>query len=262
MSLRLTVLGGAAAWPNPGQGCSSYLIESDAAAVLLDCGPNTLSTLREHIDYHSVTAVVLSHWHSDHVLDLIPYRYGLIYGPGSLDAPIPLWVPRDVEQRLHELAAALSDPEDDPTAFWASTFAIREFGDASLIRLGDLTISMHWSQHYVPCYAMRVELESSGHVIAYSADAGAIEPLIEMMRHADLAIIEATLDDHGDTQPSERGHLTPEDAGRLARLAGVKSLFLTHLWSERDPASVITRAQSEYDGPVTVAERGLSIDVN
>lgn len=261
MNMRVTVLGGAAAWPNPGQGCSSYLVESESAAVLLDCGPNTLSTLREHIDYHSVTGVVLSHWHSDHVLDLIPYRYGLIYGPGHLDAPIPLWVPRGVEQRLYQLAAALTDGEDDPVAFWASTFAIHEYDEDSQIRLGDLTISMQRSQHYVPCYAMRVEHQSSGQVVAYSADAGSIEPLIGLMHHADVAIIEATLDDYGNIPLAERGHLTPEDAGRLARLADVKSLILTHLWTERDAASVMIRAQSEYDGPLTVAKRGLSIEV-
>lgn len=261
MTLRVTVLGGAAAWPNPDQGCSSYLVESDAATVLLDCGPNTLATLREKIDYHTVSGVVLSHWHSDHVLDLIPYRYGLVYGPGTLDAPIPLWVPRGVEQRLHALAASLIDPGDDPASFWASAFAINEYDGATLIRIGDLTISLHWSQHYVPCYAMRVEQQSTGAVLAYSADAGSIEPLVELVRNAHLAIIEATLDDYGDTPPAERGHLTPESAGQLARLGGAKSLMLTHLWAERDPETVMARSLTEFRGPTMIAERGMTVDV-
>lgn len=261
MSPTLTVLGGAAAWPNPAQGCSSYLIEADDTALLLDCGPDTLSTLRTHIDYHHVDAVVLSHWHSDHILDIVPYRYGLVYGPGTLEAPIPLWIPPGITGRLEALAASLIDPEDDPREFWTSVFDLREYGPESRITVGQLEARFGWTQHYVPCLATRIEHRNSGRVVAYSADAGLVEPLVDLFQNADLAIVEATLDDHGDTPRESRGHLTPEDAGRLARMAGVGTLLVTHLWSERDPATVIERVNTEFDGPVIVATEGMTIDV-
>lgn len=261
MKPRVTVLGGAAAWPNPGQGCSSYLVEAGDCAVLLDCGPDTLSTLRATVDYHTIDAAILSHWHSDHVLDIVPYRYGLVYGPGSTAAPIPLWVPPGIGGRLEELAASLIDPEDDPSAFWTDAFDVSEYDARSTLTIGQFRITFGWTQHYVPCLAARVEHLRSGRVIAYSADAGTVEPLVDLFRGADLAIVEGTLEDHGDTPLENRGHLTPEDAGRLARLSEARSLLVTHLWSERDPATVIQRAGAEFDGPVVAASPGMTIDV-
>lgn len=261
MTMRLTVLGGAAAWPNPGQGCSSYLIEANDTTLVLDCGPDTLSTLRARVDYHDVDALIVSHWHSDHVLDLVPYRYGLVYGPGVAGNPVALWVPPTISRRLDALAASLIDPEDDPRAFWSGAFDVREYDPDAALTIGQFDISFTQTQHYVPCYAARVVDKRSGSVVAYSADTGSIEPLVELFRGADVAIVEATLDDHGDTPAQERGHLTPTDAGRLARIAGAKTLLVTHLWSERDPAVVISQASAEFDGPVITAEVGMTIDV-
>lgn len=260
MSLRLTVLGGAAAWPNPGQGCSSYLIEADSAKLLIDCGPDTLSTLRAHVDYHDVNDIILSHWHADHVLDIVPYRYGLIYGPGSRSTPIRLWVPPGVGRRLEQLASALIAPDDDPRAFWSSAFDIREYNPDATLSIDSFDVSFLATQHYVYCCAVRVEHRTSGHVICYSADTGLVEPLVDLFRDASLGVIEATLDDHGTTPPQERGHLTPEDAGRLARMANIRRLLVTHLWSERDPTSVVARAATEFGGPVIAAEAGLVLD--
>lgn len=261
MTLRVTVLGGAAAWPNPGQGCSSYLVDAGETAILLDCGPDTLATLRARIDYHRLDAVVLSHWHSDHVLDMVPYRYGLVYGPGTSERRIPLWVPTGVSARLDGLSAALTEPEDDPRAFWDDVFDRHEYDAATTVTVGSLRIDFDWTQHYVPCLASRVTDHTTGRSLAYSADAGLVEPLVDFFRGVDLAIIEGTLEGYGDTPPNERGHLTPEDAGRLAQLAGAAALLVTHLWSERDPETVRQRAASEFDGRVMVARPGMTIDV-
>ena len=56
MSIELTCLGGAAAWPNPGQGCSSYLVRSGETTILLDAGSDTFMELRKHADYRELDA--------------------------------------------------------------------------------------------------------------------------------------------------------------------------------------------------------------
>jgi len=257
VSLRLTVLGGAAAWPNPDQGCSSYLVESAATSLLLDCGPNTIMALRERIDYHDLDAVVISHWHSDHILDLIPYRYGLTYGPGDVPAPIPLWLPTGGPERLAGIAAAISGSDEDPSVFWNRVFDLREYEPDDVLEIGDLRVSFAVTQHPLPCRAIRVD-HRSGASIAYSADTGAIEPLVELFRGVDVALVEATLDEYGPKPPT---HLTPEDAGRLAEVANAGRLILTHLWSERPANRVIARARTAYAGPTQVATRGLIVDV-
>jgi ribonuclease BN (tRNA processing enzyme) len=259
MSLRLTVLGGAAAWPNPGQGCSSYLVRSDNASVLLDCGPDTLHELRRHADYTAIDAVVLSHCHSDHILDLVPYRYGLIYGPTRPARTIPLWIPPGGTRVLRDLATALGQLGEDVETFWSAAFELREYDPLGALTIGDVKFSFASTQHFVPCFAMRVE--AGGRALCYSSDTGAIAPLVELARSADLLIAEATLVEQPNGPVASRGHLTPAEAGELARQAGVARLLLTHLWNERPLDDVLREATTAYSGPVEVATPGLHVDV-
>jgi ribonuclease BN (tRNA processing enzyme) len=107
---------------------------------------------------------------------------------------------------------------------------------------------------------MRFESER-GKSIGYSADTGAIDTLVPLLSGCDVAIAEATLDSYGDTPPEQRGHLTPEDAGRLATLAGVKRLVLTHLWQEQPDLSVVPRARKKFAGEILIATPGMTVDV-
>jgi ribonuclease BN (tRNA processing enzyme) len=79
--MRLTVLGKSPSWQDAGGACSGYLLEEDGTFILLDCGNGVFGKLREHIDYVDVDAVVISHLHADHFLDLVPYSYALTYAP-------------------------------------------------------------------------------------------------------------------------------------------------------------------------------------
>ena len=89
--MRLTVLGKSPSWQDAGGACSGYLLEEHGTAVLLDCGNGVFGKLREHIDYVDVDAVVISHLHADHFLDLIPFSYALTYAPRQQPVPVPPW---------------------------------------------------------------------------------------------------------------------------------------------------------------------------
>jgi ribonuclease BN (tRNA processing enzyme) len=259
MSVRLTALGGAAAWPNQGQGCSAYLVRAGDTSVLLDCGPDTLHVLRSETDFTNLSGIVISHFHADHILDLVPFRYGLLYGRFDVERPIPLWLPPGGHDFLAGVARALGAPNEDPAAFWTGAFDIHEFEPGTDFTIADLTISTTPTQHFIDCYAIRVTA-SSGKVIAYTADTGTIEPLVSFAANADLLISEATLRDHGDVPLEDRGHITPQEAAELASLANVRALLVTHLWSERPDDEVLDAAR-RYDGPIKIAKPGLTIDV-
>ena len=77
-ALKITVLGKSPAWQDAGGACSGYLVESESTTVLLDCGGGVFAKLRQHVDYTEVDAVVISHVHADHFIDLVPYSYGLL----------------------------------------------------------------------------------------------------------------------------------------------------------------------------------------
>src|SRR5918995_3938424 len=89
--MRLTVLGKSPAWQDVGGACSGYLVEMDDYAVVIDCGNGVFGKLREHIDYIDVNAVVVSHLHADHFLDLVPYSYALTYAPRQQPVPVDRW---------------------------------------------------------------------------------------------------------------------------------------------------------------------------
>src|SRR5262245_21691187 len=93
--VRLTVLGGSAASPNAGAGCSGYLVEEGETRLWIDPGPGTLAELRSHTDYRSLSAVLISHMHLDHVLDLLALRHALAYNPVPAPGPVPVWLPPD-----------------------------------------------------------------------------------------------------------------------------------------------------------------------
>ena len=77
--MRITVLGKSPAWQDAGGACSGYLVEEDDGCVLLECGNGVFSKLRATRDYLDVDAVVISHMHADHFLDLVPFAYALTY---------------------------------------------------------------------------------------------------------------------------------------------------------------------------------------
>ena len=59
--------------------------------MLVDCGNGVFGKLRQHIDYVDVDAVVISHLHADHFLDLVPYSYALTYAPRQQPVPVHRW---------------------------------------------------------------------------------------------------------------------------------------------------------------------------
>ncbi len=259
MSIELTCLGGAAAWPNPGQGCSSFLVRSDQTTILVDAGPNTLLELRKHVDFHALDAIVISHCHSDHILDLIPYRYGLVYGPDQSAQRIPVWLPPGGMTVLHNLAGALSGQGENTDGFWDSVFTLNEYDPDNNLGVGSMEISFARTAHLGLCYAMRIE-SADGTTLIYTADTGTIESVLDLARGSNILISEATMPEDHERPGSESGHLKPSEAGALANEAGVDTLVLSHLWSERPDTEVLEAAGRSFGGKIVIAKPGLFVD--
>ncbi|MGI8857474.1 MAG: MBL fold metallo-hydrolase [Thermomicrobiales bacterium] len=266
--LRLTVIGCSAASPRPGGACSSYLVTYGGVNVLMDCGPGSLSVLRQEINPRNLDAIVLSHLHADHTLDLVPLAYGLKYGPPVGDERKPagsrlaLFVPPDGKQFLKGLAEAL-EGSGRTSDFWAP-FDIMEYDpDGTLVVGSDdgsdhadyLNVRFAPTKHYIPCWAMKVfpPGDTPHPVLVYGADSAPVESLTQFAHGADVLILEATLDT--PETPVPIGHMTPRQAGQLAADAGgVKHLLLTHYWGHVPPETMIAEAREAFDGPISVAK--------
>ena len=260
MKVELTVLGGAAAWPNAGQGCSSYLLRSRDTQLLLDCGPDTLLELRKHTRLAGIDAIIVSHCHADHILDLVTLRYALVYSRDRAEERLPLWLPPGGARILEALGQALGSQGETSDDFWGEVFALREYDAARSLKVNDLSIDFSRTQHFTACFAVRVRT-ADGRTIVYGADTGNIAPLLEFAAGASLLISEATADSHAGVPPESRGHLTPEDAGGWAGASGARRLLISHLWQERAPSEVVRRAAQHFDGPIDIATPGLTLYV-
>lgn len=84
--MELTILGASPAVPNPGGACSGYLLRQGESRVLVDCGSGVVGRLRQHVEPHTLAAVVISHLHADHYFDLSPLYYALRFAPRRADA--------------------------------------------------------------------------------------------------------------------------------------------------------------------------------
>src|SRR2546426_9380799 len=143
--MRLTVLGKSPSWQDAGGACSGYLIEEEDTAVVLDCGNGVFSKLRRFRDYTAVDAVLISHLHADHFLDLVPFSYALTYAPRQQPTPVDRW-PGTENPARPKLFAPLGATELFRTVVGAwgnadlieNAFEIEEFGPTSELEVGTL----------------------------------------------------------------------------------------------------------------------------
>ncbi len=257
--MQITVLGKSPSWQDAAGACSGYLVQEGDFSLLLDCGNGVFSKLRRICDYVDVDAVVISHLHADHFLDLIPFSYALSYAPRQQPVPVGgwpgtdhparpvLWVPTGGADVLRRVVGAWGSEDLVELAF-----ELHEYAVADELSIGPLRIRFCEVPHFVSTYA--VEMASNGSRFTFSADCKPNEALVSFAADSDLLLIEATLP--RPERSGERGHLTPCEAGEHGKLARARRLVLTHYSDEMDPEWARQEATDSYGGPVELAEEG------
>ena len=255
MSLTLTELGASPAAANPGGACAGHLVRGGGAALVLDCGFGAAGRLRAQLPLADLGAIVISHLHPDHYADLVPLRYALTYAEPRAER-VPLYLPPGGIERMRGVGRAL--PGD--AEFFAACFAMREYAPGETLEIADVQVTLLAVQHYIPSHAMRVR--AGGRVLVYSADVAPCRALEEAAGDADLFLCEASLlgVDEDEPDPARRGHLTAEEAGRVARAAGVGRLLLTHCPLDRRDARRAA-AETGFGAGVDFAVEGESYSV-
>ena len=265
--MELTILGGSAAAPNPGDASAGYLVTSGDTAILIDCGSGVVSRLREQIDPRVLSGAVISHLHSDHTLDLVALRYALYYAPPGRGASIPLHLPPGGLAFLDQLGAVFAMGNENASEYWDSVLARREYGDhlagGAPLRIGGLTLSFAPMVHYIPVWAIRIEEVATGRVLTYSADTGPAAPLADFAADSDLLLCEATLlHQEPASDPTQLGHLSASEAGQIATKARARQLVLTHLWAELGFERYLAAARTTFSGPVALAKSGARFTIS
>ena len=264
--MRLTVLGKSPSWQDAGGACSGYLLEEDGTAVVIDCGNGVFGKLRERIDYVDVDAVVISHLHADHFLDLVPFSYALTYAPRQQPVPVDRWPGTD-----NPACPVLHAPPGSRETFrrvvgaWGNddlienAFELREYDPSNEVEIGPVRVRFQPVPHFTETFAMLISSTNGSGRIVYGADSSPTDALTELAQGADLILVEATLPRPERT--GVRGHLTPGEAGEHARAAGAKRLVLVHISDELDADWAKREAEEAFGGPVEVATEGASYEV-
>jgi ribonuclease BN (tRNA processing enzyme) len=264
--MRLTVLGKSPSWQDADGACSGYLLEEDGTAVVIDCGNGVFGKLRERIDYVDVDAVVISHLHADHFLDLVPFAYALTYAPRQQPVPVDRWpgtdnpacpvlhVPPGARDTFRRVVGAWGN--DD---LIENAFELREYGARDTVRVGSLEARFSEVPHFAETFAVNLTSNAGGGRLTFGADSRPGPELVDAARGTDLLLVEATLPRPERT--GERGHLTPREAGEHGRAAGVRRLVLTHISDELDSNWACEEATSGFQGPVEMAREGATYEV-
>lgn len=246
--MKLTVLGSCAAWPEAGRAATGLLLEHDGFSVALDLGAGTLGNLQRHVAHERLGAVVITHEHLDHCLDLYPLTVARAFHPEPL-TPLPLYAPPGVFERI----AALEDEEG--VEEMRQLLDVRPIDPGEAFEVGPLRVSTRLLPHMVPNAGVR--LEAGGHAVAYTGDTGPSSEIEELARGADLLVAECSwLEPNEELGPI---HLTATEAGEHAARAGAAALLLTHFWPGLDRDRARERAAGAFDGDLTVADEGLSL---
>lgn len=260
LHLRITVLGKSPSWQDAGGACSGYLIEHDGASLLLDCGNGVLGKLRRYRDYVALDAVVISHLHADHVLDLVPFACGLTYAPRQQPVAVDRWpgtdrparpllhAPAGAAEAFRRLVAACGHRE----GLIEDAFELHEYGPDQELALGGLRVRFQVVPHFLPTRA--IEVAADGGRFTFGADCRPNDELIEFARATDLLMLEATLPRPERT--GQRGHLTPAEAGEHAARAGARRLVLTHISDELDALRARREASRAFGGRAEIAVEG------
>jgi ribonuclease BN (tRNA processing enzyme) len=223
--------------------------------IVLDLGyatlPHLLALLKSHTA-DGIDAVVVTHAHPDHVVDL----HGLFrarWFARREAAPIPLYAPAGV-------LVMVADLEAGDTAAVATVFDAYPL-PALPYRVGPFLLESWALPHYVPNAGVR--LTAPGLTVAYTGDTGPDASLADVGRDADVYIIDST-DRHQQSgtapPPSDlRRNLTAREAAAAVTAAGARRLLLTHFWPGNDREASLTAAAEMFSGEILLADEGLEV---
>lgn len=269
-----------------GTGCPSvslerygpaHLIRSGGQEVLIDCGSGvTQRLLQAGTHGAAIDLVVLTHLHSDHIVDLYQlivsgWHQGRpnplkVAGPDGtrayVEGLLDLWGPERAQRLAHERRPNPKGLEVE----------VEEFGEAWFCDLDGMEIAAFQVEHQPVKQAFGFSFGAEGRKIVVSGDTRRCAAVIEAARGADLLLHEVFV--HREMPPLEGRrsaetvaavasyHTLSSEVGKIAAEAGVGALALTHFVPpQADRAALLAEVRADFKGPVVLGEDLMTIDL-
>ncbi len=239
--MKLTVIGYWGGYPAMDKASSAYLLEKDGFHLVLDMGSGALLTLQKHIQVMDIDAVILSHYHADHIADIGVLQHARLVQSYITDdeTVLPIYGHSENIMQFNQL-------DHDFTK------AIR-YQPSEVLKVGPFFIRFLQTKHSVPCYGMRIT--DGENTIVYTADTAFQNEWIPFSSNADLLLADTNF--YAKMDASSSGHMTSEEVGMIAHTANVKEVILTHLPHFGDHQQLIQETKDVYAGKVSLAYEGL-----
>ncbi|KRL03004.1 MBL fold metallo-hydrolase [Liquorilactobacillus capillatus] len=212
--MKITILGFYGGYPYAGKATSCYLVQSSGYNLLLDCGSGALLNLEKIIDPLQLDAVLLSHYHQDHIADVGVLQYYWQLNNEQIDGKIlPIY-------------GHMQDKEHFANLTWAKATIGRGYLPDETLSLGPFELSFLPVKHPVTAYAVKIKETSTNKFFVFTADTDYIPELTAFAQGAEVLLTDTNYS-NGKKEP--KWHMTSTESGQLAKNAAVKKLILTHL---------------------------------
>lgn len=249
--MKLTILGSGTGIVTARRGPAGYLVNVNNKSLLLDSGPGTLKKLADAgTGFDKVDYAIYTHFHPDHVADLISLLFALRIPGHSKREYLTILGPTGMKDLYHNLLNVF-DNYLEPRGY---DLTIKELFE-SHIDFEDFRISSSHVKHLDNSIAYRIV--SEGKSLVYSGDTDYCESLINLAKDVDLLLIECSYPKH----IKHEGHLNATLAGRIARESNCKKLVLTHFYPICDEHDIVGQCKEEFDGEIVAAEDLMVIEI-
>jgi len=244
-SLELLVVGAGPAYTDrAGATGAAYLVRGGDGSILLDLGQGSFPRLAGELDPDALDAIVISHLHPDHFIDLVALRHYLRYHvvpPGRMR----VFAPAGLAGRIDAL--------HDEAGFSAAALDCVDLTEDALA-IGGLVVEPRLVTHTAESYGFRVALAGARTGLVYSGDCGRADDLAPLIHPGDALLIEVSFGP-GPVPPGAQ-HLDGPTVGGLAASTGAGEVFLTHLQMDHDVEATIASVRGRFDGPVRMVQPG------
>lgn len=247
--MELVTVGTGTVAPSATRTAACHWVSRGTLKILLDCGAGALHRLAQFgLPWQDVTHVVLSHFHPDHWGELPLLVYALKYATQPpRKEPFVILGPPGVVRLVKTLADGYGAWLLDP----GFPIGILDVRDGEPFPLdADVNLETFPVPHTPESVALSLTAPEGR--LVYTGDTGPSSELGRWAGGADVLLAECSL-------PAELAldiHLTPEQAGDLAREAHARQLVLTHFYPPVETSDPARAAARRFSGLIRAARDG------
>lgn len=274
-TLKVTLLGTGNPRPRIDRFGPSILVEAGKETLLFDCGRGaTIRLSQASVPFSSVTALFLTHLHSDHVVGLPDlWLTGWIMGR---HVPLQVWGPTGTVDMLKGLEQAyafdvhMRRDVDEQIPAEGAVLMGKDIGEGVVYENNGVKVTAFLVDHGPVKPALGFRVDYQGHAVVLSGDTRPSENLIKFSRGTDLLVHEvfdpeAYREVGNSLTPEQRKrvrehHSTPEEAGTVFTKVAPKLAVYSHIVPP-DVPDVIPHTRKTYSGPLEVGEDLMTIEI-